>query len=198
VLVERLAAARTATRPHDPIRLLVLSGSRGERFLAARVPPLLARLREGGMEFEVHHQSGSLTPEHVRAAYAASGLQVTATADIDDMAAAYLWADLAIARAGAGTLAELALAGLPALLVPLSDAAADHQADNAQAFASAGAAIWTREDGWDEAALADELATILLDDSRWLAMAGGARQQRTPDAATRIVRDCEVMMHGRW
>jgi UDP-N-acetylglucosamine--N-acetylmuramyl-(pentapeptide) pyrophosphoryl-undecaprenol N-acetylglucosamine transferase len=114
------------------------------------------------------------------------------------VADAYAWAHLAIARAGAGTLAELALAGLPSLLVPLADAAADHQRDNALAFSAAGAAMWTPEAEWDDALLAVRVADLLLDPNRWRAMSHAARQQGIPDAAERIVRDCESLMQGRW
>ena len=59
---------------------------------------------------------------------------------IDDMAAAYAWADLAVCRAGAMTIAELQAAGLGALLVPLPIATDDHQTKNAEAMVAAGAA----------------------------------------------------------
>jgi len=69
------------------------------------------------------------------------GGRVTVTAFIDDMAAAYAQADLVVARAGALTLAELAIAGRAAILVPLPTAADDHQSKNAARFAEAGAAL---------------------------------------------------------
>jgi UDP-N-acetylglucosamine--N-acetylmuramyl-(pentapeptide) pyrophosphoryl-undecaprenol N-acetylglucosamine transferase len=64
---------------------------------------------------------------------------------IDDMAAAYAWADLVICRAGATTLAELALLGKPAVLVPFAGASDNHQEENAEAVARAGAAVMVRE-----------------------------------------------------
>ena len=117
---------------------------------------------------------------------------------LDDMADAYDWADMIIARAGAGTLAELALAGVPALLVPLSDAAADHQAANAAAFAGRGAALWIRERDWSLDRLASDMTPILRDPAAWIAMSSAARALARPDAADAIVRDCEQLMQRRW
>ena len=85
------------------------------------------------------------------------------------------WADVAIARAGAGTIAELALAGLPSLLVPLADAAEDHQALNALAFSAHGAAFTIREQDWDASRAAGLLAPLLRSHEQWTTMSQAAR-----------------------
>jgi UDP-N-acetylglucosamine--N-acetylmuramyl-(pentapeptide) pyrophosphoryl-undecaprenol N-acetylglucosamine transferase len=110
------------------------------------------------------------------------------------MAEALLWADFAITRGGAGTIAELALAGLPALLVPLADAAADHQSANADAYARSGAAEWVREADWQDDRVAARLEAILASPERRGAMARAARAGARPDAAAHIVLDCEAMI----
>lgn len=197
-LAERLGAEQRTMRPGDSVRVLVTSGSRGDEFFASHVPPLLARVREKGVRLEVLHQGGTLDLGSIRDAYARLGLPASVEPRLDSLVDAYSWANFAIARAGACTLAELALAGLPALLVPLADAAADHQAANAKRFADAGAAIRTREDEWHVEHLATRLARILLDTACWHAMAQSAHQLADPEAATRIVHDCEEVMRGRW
>ena len=117
----RLMRDRTPPSPNRAARLFITGGSRGDAFLAADVPPLAARLQRSAYAVEVRHQVTSLDPGR-------SGSAVLTTAAslrrcfpfVDDVSEHYDWADLVVARAGAGTLSELALAGLPSLLVPLA------------------------------------------------------------------------------
>jgi UDP-N-acetylglucosamine--N-acetylmuramyl-(pentapeptide) pyrophosphoryl-undecaprenol N-acetylglucosamine transferase len=179
-------------------RILVCSGSRGGAFLAREVPALLARVAAGGRTLDVHHQSADAAPAAIVEAYARAGIAARVSPFIDDLPACYRWADLVIARAGAGTLAELAVAGLPALLVPLADAASDHQRWNAALYGAAGAALWMSERDWDGAALAARLGQVLGDRSAWTALSAAARHLAVPDAADKVVDDCEALMQGRW
>src|SRR6185436_15091925 len=128
-------------------------------------------------------------------AYRLAGVKATVAPYLDAIASAYHWADLVIARSGAGTIAEIAAAGVPALLVPLADAPGDHQAANATAVAATGAGIVVREDEWRCDPLAVQL-TALLGEANWAAAA--ARNLARPDAAARIVDDCEALMTDRW
>jgi UDP-N-acetylglucosamine--N-acetylmuramyl-(pentapeptide) pyrophosphoryl-undecaprenol N-acetylglucosamine transferase len=189
-----------APRAHpDPrrVNVLVTSGSRGERFLGARVPELAARLRRHGLSLILRHQGGGDVAA-IEQAYAGAGIEATVEPFIEDMAATLAWADFAITRAGAGTLAELALAGVPALLVPLGDAAYDHQAANAAAFAGRGAALSWREQEWNTDTVAAAVSSLLQDPSAWTSMSRAMSSLATPDAASRIVRECEALMDGRW
>src|SRR5262249_57700365 len=124
-----LAASREPRAP-GAIRVLVLGGSQGSPFLNARVPELAGRVARRGLALEVWHQSGRGDPDPVRAAYQRAGVAARAVSALHDLPAAYRWADVAIACAGAVTLAELAVVALPALLVPLATAALDHQRAN--------------------------------------------------------------------
>jgi UDP-N-acetylglucosamine--N-acetylmuramyl-(pentapeptide) pyrophosphoryl-undecaprenol N-acetylglucosamine transferase len=178
-----------------PTRVLVYSGSRGGAFLAREVPALLERMMRG-RALEVHHQAADAAP--LRDAYARASIPARVSAFIDDPAAAYRWADLAVTRAGAGTIAELAVAGLPSLLVPLADAARDHQRWNAEAFGASGAALWVRERDWDRTALAARLSDLLDDPVQWAAMSAAARGVAVPAAADAVVDQCEALMDGRW
>lgn len=178
--------ARTTPRPPGPPRVLVTGGSGGSGFLNRAVPPLLAALGARGGALAVRHQSGGSDAEAVAAAYARLALPAQVEPFIDDMAAAYAWADVAIAAAGAVTLAELAAVGLPALVVPLSTASEDHQTANARAFAAAGLGRWCAESEWDRDALVEWLATALR---------AAPRAPLAADrAAAAIVSDCEALL----
>jgi len=103
----------------------------------------------------------------------------------DDLA----WADLVVARAGAGTIAEIAAVGRPSLLIPFPSAADDHQAKNAEVYADAGAAVWVRQASADSARIASEVSRILGDDALRASLARGAEAQGRPEAARTIARD---------
>ena len=180
-----------------PARILVCSGSRGGAFLAREVPGLLARVVAGGRALEVHHQSADAAPATVGDAYARAGIAARVSRFIDDLPACYRWADLVIGRAGAGTVAELAVAGLPSLLVPLAAAANDHQRGNASLFGAEGAARWTAERDWDPGTLAAWLLHALGDPATWSRLSASARRRAVPDAADAVVDDCERLMRGR-
>jgi len=182
-----LPAERYADR-EGPLRLLVLGGSQGAASLNTQLPEMLRR-RGTRMSVVVRHQCGANHVDRTRAAYLAAGVEADVIAFVDDMAAAYAWADLAICRAGALTLAELAAAGVPALLVPYPHAVDDHQTKNAQAMVAVDAARLVGEG--DEflrrlGAALDEVA----DRARLLAMASAARTLAKPDAARRIADIC--------
>ncbi len=134
---------------------------------------------------EVLHQCGSRGLDEARRAYAEAGVEAEVVPFIEDMAGAYAWADLAVCRAGALTLAELAAAGLGAVLVPFPHAVDDHQTRNAEALFEAGAAELIQESALDVHALGQRLHALLDDRARLLAMADAARSLAKPDAAAR-------------
>jgi len=181
-------AERMAGRDGTP-RLLVLGGSLGARALNLALPQALARLTPAQRP-EVLHQCGSRGLDEAREAYAEAGVEAQVVAFIDDMAGTYGWADLAVCRAGALTLAELAAAGLGAVLVPFPHAVDDHQTRNAEVLMVAGAAELMQENELDVQILAQRLASLLGDRSRLLAMAEAARTLAKPDAAQVIARAC--------
>ncbi len=121
-------ASRWAARDDAP-RLLVLGGSGGALAINQRVPAALAQIAPERRP-QVRHQAGRTLTE-AQAAYAEHGTTAELSAFIEDMAAAYAWADVVICRSGALTVAELAAAGVPALLVPFPYAVDDHQTINA-------------------------------------------------------------------
>ncbi|MDC8012588.1 undecaprenyldiphospho-muramoylpentapeptide beta-N-acetylglucosaminyltransferase [Tahibacter soli] len=178
---------RLAGRAGAP-RLLVLGGSLGAQALNARVPQALAQLP--GERPEVRHQCGAKHADAARKAYAEAGVAASVEPFIDDMAGAYAWADLVVCRAGALTLAEVAAAGLGAILVPFPHAVDDHQTRNAEAFVTAGAAVLLQEKNTDAATLARELARLLGDRAQLVRMGEAARTLAKPDAAAAIADVC--------
>jgi UDP-N-acetylglucosamine--N-acetylmuramyl-(pentapeptide) pyrophosphoryl-undecaprenol N-acetylglucosamine transferase len=145
----------------------------------------------------VRHQGGD-DVSTIERAYADAGVEASVEPFIEDMYAALAWADLAIARAGAGTLAEFALAGVPSLLVPLADAAHDHQAANAAAFVRHGAALSWREQDWNTEVVGQRVVGLVRNAQAWSAMSTAMSALAVPDAAARVVRECETLMEGRW
>lgn len=170
-------------------QLLVLGGSLGARALNLAVPQALALIPREQRPL-VRHQCGSRGLDEARAAYAQAGVEAEVVPFIEDMAAAYGWADLAVCRAGALTIAELTAAGLGAVLVPFPHAVDDHQTGNAQALVAAGAAELIQERDLDVQLFSQRIAALLADRARLIAMAEAARRLAKPDAADVIAHAC--------
>jgi UDP-N-acetylglucosamine--N-acetylmuramyl-(pentapeptide) pyrophosphoryl-undecaprenol N-acetylglucosamine transferase len=186
------------------VRLLVLGGSLGSPHLNREAPALIAmlstRLRERGRSLAVRHFSGLADPrrvvcDYLRAGVPASMVRVEPLQEVFP-ASAYREADLAISCAGGVTLAELAVAGVPALLVPLGTASASHQIENARLFHELTGCPWVREEAWDAAGQATGLMTLLDDAEQYNTIRRRMRQWATPDAAHRVVRMCEDLLCG--
>ncbi|MCB4823002.1 UDP-N-acetylglucosamine--N-acetylmuramyl-(pentapeptide) pyrophosphoryl-undecaprenol N-acetylglucosamine transferase [Roseicella aerolata] len=169
------------------LRLLVLGGSLGARIFADIVPEAVAALPEAlRARLLVAQQCRPEDLNRVREAYAAAGVPAELSAFFPDVAGRLAGAHLVVARAGAGTVAELACAGRPSILVPLPHAIDDHQAANARALAEAGAAMVMPQAALTPAALSAQLA-MLLGDPRGLARAAAsAAKLAQPEAARRL------------
>jgi UDP-N-acetylglucosamine--N-acetylmuramyl-(pentapeptide) pyrophosphoryl-undecaprenol N-acetylglucosamine transferase len=115
---------------------------------------------------------------------------------IDDMASAYVWADVILCRAGASTIAEIATIGLPSILVPYPHSADDHQGENARILERAGAAKVIYQQDLDASVLAACLRELSLDRSRLLGYAQAARTLATRDASTRAAALCLEACNG--
>jgi UDP-N-acetylglucosamine--N-acetylmuramyl-(pentapeptide) pyrophosphoryl-undecaprenol N-acetylglucosamine transferase len=170
-------------------RLLVIGGSQGAQRLNLAVPEALARMTPQARP-EVRHQTGARGIDAARAAYAAAGVEAELSPFIDDMAAAYAWADLAVCRAGALTIAELQAAGLGAVLIPFPAAVDDHQTKNAAGLVASGAARIVQERDLTAALLGDAIAELTASRAKLLAMAEAARAAAVTDAAARIAELC--------
>jgi UDP-N-acetylglucosamine--N-acetylmuramyl-(pentapeptide) pyrophosphoryl-undecaprenol N-acetylglucosamine transferase len=176
----------------DPDRrtLFVFGGSQGSRRINQAVVAATAAWPDPAA-VQVLHACGRRDEADVRAAWAEAdpdgrGLLVKVVPFVDRMDLAYAAADLALSRAGAITMAELTAAGLPAVMVPLPHATADHQAANARAVAAAGGAVVVDDDALDGPAVAAAAAPLLADPERLAAMAAAMRGQAHPAAAEEL------------
>ena len=170
------------------LRVLVLGGSQGARALNRALPAALAQMDPGTVE--VWHQAGRSLIDEARAAYAEHAVGGRVVSFIDDMQAAYAWADVVVCRAGALTLAELCAVGLASVLVPFPHAVDDHQTRNAQFLVERGAALLKAESPKLAASIANALRDFLVDRQIVLRMAEAARRLAAPEAAQRIAAIC--------
>lgn len=189
---------RLAGRGNGPLRLLVLGGSQGARALNEIVPQTLATLDPAETRLaEVRHQVGPDQLESTRQRYrAAAAPAVELTPFIEDMAAAYGWADLVLCRAGAMTIAELAAAGVGSILVPFPSAVDDHQTVNARYLAERGAALLIPQSQLTAARLCDLLRELGRARGRLLEMAMAARGLAVPDATAQVASRCMQVVYG--
>ena len=170
-----------------PLRILVLGGSQGARVLNRKVPAGLARL---SMEITVLHQAGRSNADGVRAAYRDLGIDSEVREFIVDMGEVYAWADVAVCRSGALTLAELAAVGLGAILVPFALAADDHQTCNARHPVRRGAAALIAEQELSSRSLAATLEGFAANRAAALARALRAHRLARPGATDDVVDAC--------
>lgn len=187
-------AQRFATRS-GPIRLLIVGGSQGAAHLNAVVP--FALLRAEPLKFDVRHQTGAKGLEAAQRHYQQAARTAQLQPFIDDIAAAYGWADLVVCRAGALTVSELAAAGVASILVPFPAATDDHQTRNAQVLVEAGAAIMIPQRELSAERLAQELRRLCAGRGKLLAMAERARLLAKPNAARDLADACVALAESR-
>ena len=171
-----------------PLRLLVIGGSLGAQVLNETVPAALARLPVERRP-RVVHQCGAGHLDAVQAAYRRAGIDAEILPFIDDIAQRYASADVVLCRAGAITITELAVAGVPAILVPLVVSTTQHQRTNAEYMASKGAALHMAQTEFSAEGLADVLGGLTRE--RLLEMANAARAVGRPDATSNVARVIE-------
>ena len=194
-LVAAFRSAPPRRPPGKPLRLLVFGGSQGARQINDAMIEAAPRLDRAA--FAIFHQTGEADRERVAAAYAAAGVDARVVAFERDMPTRYAESDLALCRSGALTVAELAMAGLPALLVPYPHAADDHQSANARAAAAAGAAIVLPARPLATPDLLAALAGLAAHPERLVAMSAASARLAKPDAASQIVSACAEWSEAR-
>jgi UDP-N-acetylglucosamine--N-acetylmuramyl-(pentapeptide) pyrophosphoryl-undecaprenol N-acetylglucosamine transferase len=173
--------------PSEPINLLVLGGSLGARVFSDVVPDAVRSLPDGlRRRISIVQQCRPEDLDRVRASYAEAAIAAELAAFFPDVADRLAAAHLVIARAGASTVAELAVAGRPSILVPLPGAIDDHQSANARALLRAGAALVTPQSGFTAGSLAEQLNHLLSAPDLLAAAAAAARSQARADAAPRL------------
>lgn len=170
-----------------PLRLLVVGGSLGAQALNDTVPRALAEM-PAALRPLVRHQSGEKHIAALTEKYRQAGVEAECLAFIDDMAAAYAWADLVVCRSGALTVSEIAAAGVASVLVPFPHAVDDHQTGNARYLSEAGAAVLLPQAELNPARLAQLLSEAQR--SQLAAMAQKARALARPGATDDVATAC--------
>lgn len=178
-----------------PLRLLVVGGSLGAKAINELVPEAISHLPQN-VRPQIWHQTGKNHAEATTALYMKHQVNAKVDAFIDDMAAAYAWADLVICRAGALTVSELMMAGVASVLIPLPSAIDDHQTFNAKNLTDAGAGIALVQRDLTAAKLAALLLTELADRNHLKSMAEKARQLAKPTSARDVANVCQEVTRG--
>ncbi|MCI5209264.1 MAG: UDP-N-acetylglucosamine--N-acetylmuramyl-(pentapeptide) pyrophosphoryl-undecaprenol N-acetylglucosamine transferase, partial [Candidatus Electrothrix sp. ATG2] len=174
-----------------PLTLLVMGGSLGAHRINMLMLEVVAQLDEQQKKaVQLIHQTGTADEEEVRAGYAATGITAEVKAFFTDMASRYARADLVLARAGATSLAELSVMGLPAVLIPYPYAADDHQAKNAEYYVAGGGAVMYRESELDADFLYKILSQFFYDTDKIDRMASAMGNMGQSDATQRILNSC--------
>ncbi|MGI4853335.1 MAG: undecaprenyldiphospho-muramoylpentapeptide beta-N-acetylglucosaminyltransferase [Janthinobacterium lividum] len=171
-----------------PPRLLVTAGSNGARVFNETMPLIMGHLLAAVPGLSVVHQTGERAFQATEAAYREAGLtgeRLQVCAFLSDMPAQLDRATLVLSRSGS-TVAELAAAGRPSLLVPFPRAADDHQTKNALAMVRGGAAEMLPESSLMAEGLLQHLSALLLDPERLLRMSADARAMSRPNALGEI------------
>ncbi|MEO5573527.1 MAG: undecaprenyldiphospho-muramoylpentapeptide beta-N-acetylglucosaminyltransferase [Gammaproteobacteria bacterium] len=195
-IVAIAAPAQRLSGRNGPLRLLVLGGSLGAQIFNEVVPKCLQNLDPAARP-EVWHQAGVRNIDAARQHYKSAGLEARLVPFISDMAEAYAWADLVLCRAGALTVAELACAGVAAILVPYPHAVDDHQTHNARYLADAGAAVLVPQPDLTAAYLTGLLQEFSQARHRLLDMAQAARARAQPEATARVAALCMEAANGQ-
>ncbi len=180
---------RLVDRDDEPVHVLVVGGSLGAQALNQMVPQALAQL-DATIRPVVRHQAGVKNIDDARRQYTAASVDAEVMPFIEDMAEAYAWADLVICRAGALTIAELAAAGVAAVLVPYPHAVDDHQTANGNYLAENGAALLIQQRDLTPEKLAGVLQDLCMDRARLRQMSIASRTLAKPHATAQVAAIC--------
>jgi UDP-N-acetylglucosamine--N-acetylmuramyl-(pentapeptide) pyrophosphoryl-undecaprenol N-acetylglucosamine transferase len=171
----------------NKLQLLVFGGSAGAHRINMALIEALPHLEQLRERLEIRHQTGEKDCEEVREQYRRSGFVAEVVPFIDDMAAAYSWADLVICRAGATTVSEVTVCGKACIFIPYPFAADDHQRLNAEALQKKDAGMMLLERELSGERLANELVAIMAHPERIVQLGRNARSLAQFDAARIIV-----------
>ncbi len=184
--------ARTSNQA--PLSVLILGGSQGSRSINRLVCESLPFLSP--QRVTIIHQTGPVDYFQVKNRYQEIGFRAKEiTAFIDDMPAYFCCADLIVSRAGALTVAEIAAAGRPALLVPFPHAPDDHQRKNAHVLTNRGAALVLEQERTSGHDLARVLLELAKDRGRLQQMGLASRTLAQPHSTNRIIEMMEELTH---
>ncbi len=177
---------------NSPLKVLVIGGSLGAQVLNEQLPKAFSRFPPS--QLQVLHQSGKGNDQSLKAAYRKLAVKVDVQPFIADMDAAYAWADLVICRAGALTVAEVAVVGLPAIFVPLPHAVDDHQTKNARELLKKEAALLIPQNQLNGDKVSDYLQRFSQNRALLEKMSENSRKAAIIDATERLAAICNQLV----
>jgi len=139
--LENIIASSTQSEQPTDFHVLCFGGSQGSKALNEVLEQAIKKESEWLHKSQLIHQTGIADYQNIKAVYDQSVFEVKAFEYLFEMEKYYTWATVVVCRSGASTIAELAAAGMPAILIPLPSSADDHQRKNAEALVSQGAAL---------------------------------------------------------
>jgi len=176
-------------------KLLIFGGSQGAKAINQAICGMLPILKEWHVVPDIIHQTGEDDFTMVQQAYRDAGFDESQVVPfIDDMTEAYAASCLVICRAGATTLAELAICGRPAILIPFPHATGDHQTANARTLKNRGAAVLLPQSELTAERLATLVRNLLADQQTLSHMAAQGQQLGQPGAARDILNECRKVL----
>ena len=175
--------------------VFVFGGSRGAQSINRAVAGALERLRHLS-QLQVIWQTGTEDYEEIQARFRSFPISVRVFPYLESIERAYAVADLAVCRAGAMTIAELAACGVPAVLIPYPHATRDHQTHNARGLVDRDAAEMIADEDLEPETLARKIETLVRDEPRLRRLGRNARAFARVDAAQRIARSMEQLVHA--
>jgi UDP-N-acetylglucosamine--N-acetylmuramyl-(pentapeptide) pyrophosphoryl-undecaprenol N-acetylglucosamine transferase len=183
---------------HDGFNVLVFGGSLGAKALNARMIEALDSLTDLKDQLSFVHQTGKKDVEAVREGYRSRGFRAQVSEFIEDMSAAYAGAELVVCRAGATTLAELAVCKKASILVPFPHATDNHQEVNAMSLVNVGAAVMLRESELTGPRLAEQIRELKAHPERRRQMEKRAGLLGRPEASKELADVCVELMVQTW
>jgi len=172
----------------SPLKILVVGGSLGAKVLNDLLPEVIEQFPADALS--VIHQTGKGHYEQVRSVYQSKNLSVDVQEFITDMDAGYAWADVVICRAGALTVSEIAVVGLPAIFIPLPHAVDDHQTKNAQDLVNREAAVLIPQKQLNSEKLSDYLQAFSQNRQLLIEMSKQSKKTAIADATERVAEIC--------
>lgn len=184
---------------HETKNILVVGGSLGAQILNNTLPLVYSELCQQEQSYCIWHQTGKGNLADVQAKYELSDIdstKVQVSEFIEDIAAAYQWADIVICRAGALTVSELAMASTPAIFIPLPHAVDDHQTKNAQFLVKRGAAKLIAQNKLSKESLTQQISELFADENTLKDMAKAAYLAADKDATKKVANFCQQLSCG--
>ncbi|MCL4129764.1 UNVERIFIED_CONTAM: hypothetical protein GTU68_047228 [Idotea baltica] len=173
----------------NELKLLILGGSQGAKVINDIIPELIVKATDKGISIKVWHQTGALTFDKTKEKYqeiSDSNIKEISPF-IENIAEAYRWADLIICRAGALTVSESAIAGIPAIYIPLPIAADNHQFFNAQNIVKHDASFCLEQNEMDVNNLLDIINPLVKDTNKLATLSNNAKKALKNDASEQIL-----------